>query len=209
MRGLPIFITGFERSGTTLLRRLMSMHPDLKFDLLHEQRRLAEYMTSGMAEKSYIMKTKQEGKFLGSTASVLSGEKVPFIEAKFIIKYMKLWRRFWPASSILYVKRNMHDCAASAKRTFKKDVNNTLSNYRLQVPVVEDYLDTLENVCTIQFADILYDPYEFLAWVYGEILGYVPEKDFIYKVITTRHPWEYKGRIMCGLRYFDSIGGYK
>jgi len=39
----PILIIGFERSGTTLLRRVVSMCPALDYDLLHERKRLIEY----------------------------------------------------------------------------------------------------------------------------------------------------------------------
>ena len=34
---IPILILGYERSGTTLLRRLVSMHPDLEYDIFHEK----------------------------------------------------------------------------------------------------------------------------------------------------------------------------
>lgn len=32
------------------------------------------------------------------------------------------------------------------------------------------------------------------------IIGYIPDNDYIKKVITTKDPWVYKGRKMCGLR---------
>jgi len=201
---LPIFITGFERSGTTLLRRLVSMNPLLEFDLIHEKKKLLKYKTKEEAIQNYKMKTKQAGQYLGSWSSIEAGEKLPYVDSKYIIKYTKKWKSFWPNSVIFHIIRNIGQCSVSAKRTFNKDIEQTKKSYKINVPKVREFLGQYNNVYEITFEELIDKPEETLKKIYG-IMGSVPSDDYINKVLNTRNPWEYNGRKMCGLRYFDRI----
>lgn len=201
----PILIIGFERSGTTLLRRLISMHPHLEFDLLHERRELLKYENPEDAIKNYKMKTKQAGIYLGSIASVESGEKVPYISSKFIKKYISKWKKFWPDSIIFHIIRDCNKCALSANRVFKKDIEQTKKLYIENVPIVIEFLRNYKNVHVIKFERLIGDPKKSLKEIYS-VIGYIPDDDCIYKILNTKDPWEYNGKIMCGLRYFQNVG---
>jgi len=201
----PILITGFERSGTTLLRRLVSMHPDLEYDLIHEKRQLLSYNSEKEAMNKYHYKAKQAGKETGGWCSIKSGEKVPYIASNDILEYIKRWKDWWHLSHIFHIIRDSKDCAKSAKRVFNKDIEKTIRNYEKSVPIVHNYLQGYTNCTSIYFSELLDNPVLVLKRIYS-IIGNCPDDEYINKVLNTKDQWDYKGRVMCGLRYFDKVG---
>lgn len=200
----PILITGFERSGTTLLRRLVSMHPILKDDLIHESQKLLKYKTPEEALEKYKIETKQAGQCLGSISSIKSGEKVPYVDSKFIIKYIKKWKLFWPDSIIFHLLRDCNACALSAYKTFSKDPKQTEKLYIKNVPIIIEFLKNYNNVHTIKFEELVGNSEKTLKRIYA-IIGYIPDDECMHKILNTKEPWNYNGKTMCGLRYFDNV----
>jgi len=206
MENLPIFICGFERSGTTLLRRLVSMHPALKYELLHEQRKLLNYKTANDAMEKYKLKAKQGGKLTGSIASIESGEKIPYRDNwLFIIEYIERWKRWWPDSIIMHVDRDIEMSAKSAVRTFNRDYDRTIEIAMNNIPKIKKYLERQSNVIWISYEKILANPHHFVKNLYSIMGDFNEDDNYIHKVTATKDPWEYKGRVNCGLRYADGI----
>jgi len=206
MNNLPIFITGFERSGTTLLRRLVSMHPALKYELLHEQRRLLNYKTANEAMENYNLKAKQAGKLTGAIASVKSGEKIPYRNNfVFIIEYIERWKQWWPDAIIMHIDRDIEMATKSAVRTFGRDYDETIRCAIENIPKVKKYLELQTNVIWITYEKILTNPLHFVKNLYAVMGNFHEDDNYIHKVTTTKNTWIHKGRVMCGLRYADGI----
>ena len=55
------------------------------------------------------------------------------------------------------------------------------------------------------FEDLIGNVKEELNKLYQWIGFFEKDEDYIQKVVSTRDPWDYNGRIMPGLRYFDCI----
>ena len=204
--GLPIFITGFERSGTTLLRRIISMHPALEYELIHEKKRLLKYKTAEDAVENYRMSVLQGGKITGATASIVSGEKIPYRDdLVFIMKYVERWKEFWPDAIIIHIDRDVEAMAKSAKRVFNRNVEETIRTAWENVYKVKRFLDTHTNVIWVAYENILANPYYFVKNLYSVMGDFNENDNYIHKVVTNKETWEYKGRVMCGLRYANGI----
>ncbi|MCD6435596.1 MAG: sulfotransferase [Clostridiales bacterium] len=201
----PILILGYERSGTTLLRRIVSMHPDLEYDIVHEQKeKLFKSKTKEDSIRRLTIKSKQNGVFTGAISSILSGQKIPYLDfktvKKSVDKFSQLFEEYW----IIHILRNKDDAIKSQIKTFKRDKNICIRNYK-SVPLVMDFLKKQNNVLFFNFEDLLSDSFDNIKLIY-EWMGDFNEDDlFLNKVISTKEQWNYKGRVMCGLRYFSDI----
>ncbi len=191
----PIFITGFESSGTTLLRRIISMHPALKKDLLHETKQLLTYKTANEAENNYF----------NEYASVKSGEKIPYLgNTDFIIQYINLWRDFWPDSLILHIIRQTDAVVASCKRRFNRHGNIIKNLHPESVNLVGEHIKDLGNFQNVPYEALIADPMTTTKFIYDR-MGEVPEDDYIKKVISTKEPWMHGEKRCCGLRYKSGV----
>jgi len=200
------FITGFERAGSTLLRRLVSMHPALEYELIHEKRRLLKYDTREDAIENYRMSVLQGGKLTGATASVISGEKVPYRDnIVFVMKYIERWKDWWPDSTIIHIDRDITAMAKSAKRVFGRNIDETKFIAKRNIYTIKRFLDTHTNVIWVSYEDILANPYHFVKNLYSVMEDFHEDDSYIHKVVTTKDTWDYKGRVKCGLRYSNSI----
>lgn len=201
----PIFVTGFERSGTTLLRRIVSMHPALRYDLLHEQRKLLQYSTKQEAINNYRMEVTQAGKKLGSYASIESGEKIPYYEdASFIVHYVERILKWWPDACVIHIIRKPEDIVKSCKKTFGRLPHNVRSYYKNNVGFMVEYIELIGNAIQIPYELLIAEPLAMVKKIYS-FVGDCPDDEYIQRVISTKDPWLYNERIMCGLRYKDSI----
>ena len=194
-----VFIVGFERSGTTLLRRLISMWPGFDKDVLHETKKLFTYKTRLDAEADYY----------DEYSHIKSGEKIPYYtNSDFIINYIEQFRKFWPDSIIFHIIRKPEDVALSAKRTFRRPTNITKAAHAEHVQKVVNYLSEENNVITIIYESLIQNPEEMVKLIYDR-LGSVPSDDIIDKILHTREPWELDGKRMAGLRYNSKVGKVK
>lgn len=206
----PVLILGYERSGTTLLRRIVSMHPSLKYGILHERKGLFEFKSRAECESKYWVKSKQEGKFIGGRDHILSGEKIAYINnVVFIKKYIDKWIRWWPESCCIHITRTMEDCIESQHRTFGHDKKLMEACYQRSVqPILIHIRENFkDNFYHLTYDDLINNPLSTIYDLYNFIHdGYNIDSDLLNKICTTKEPWIFKKKSMCGLRYFDKIG---
>lgn len=207
---LPVLILGYERSGTTLLRRLVSMHPNMPFDIVHEQsRKLFNSSSKEEVIKKLTFKSKQKGIYTGGISSIKAGQKIPYtnfkVAKKSISKFDSIFNNFF----IIHIIRDPVGAIGSQVRTFNRDVNKCISQYFSSVPMVNKYLEDFKNVLTINFEELLRYPFEQVKLIYTWLGSFNEDDTFINLVISTIEPWNYNGRVMPGLRYFDNISETK
>ncbi len=187
----PIFICGFESSGTTLLRRLLSMCPLLDMDLIHEKRQLLNYKTANEALNNYF----------DEYSSIKSGEKIPYFgNVDFIVEYIDRWRSWWPKSIIFHIVRDCEHVVLSCKKRFNRPGNLVRELHTKETESLANYLEGEPNVYTIPYEALILNPLPNLNKIY-QIMGYEADKELLEKILSTREPWEYEGKRMSGLRY--------
>lgn len=202
---VPIFIIGYERSGTTMLRRLVSMHPGLEYELVHERPKLLQASKSSKhAIETMTYPATQQKKETGSIMSVRSGQKTPYASYKQAKRNIDKFIKLFPDAYIMHIIREPLETISSQVKTFNRRADGCIKNYFSSVPKVYKYASAFPNSCTICYENLVAHPKQVLSDIYTWMGASVPQ-DFISKVISTKDPWEWKGRVMPGLRYFDSI----
>jgi len=198
----PILIMGFERSGTTLLRRLISMCPALRYDLLHEQWRLQTYATASEAINNYRMPCRQAGKLTGGNASIESGEKIAYYDNWMrAIAYYNKWRCFWPHAKVLHIIRDPNDVARSCYNTFERDIKLTERAWEESVSTILNTTFDDKNCIVVSYEWLIENQTDALRSLYNIICGMEYESPILHAIMETQEPWNYNGRVMCGLRY--------
>ena len=133
----PFLLLGYERSGTTLFRRLMSMHPRLDYDLYHERpKRFLSCSTAKEALKKMRKPCTQGGETIGSEMSIESGIKVAYTKAKLALEVINRFLWMFPQGSIVHAIRTPADCISSQMRTFDRPFDRCLTMYFDSVPIV-------------------------------------------------------------------------
>ena len=205
----PFLVIGYERSGTSMLRRLMSMHPGLDYDIVHEKVKLLwRSKTSKQAIKTLTLPAQQHGTITG-VASILSGQKIPYVGFSAAKKTIDHFVHLFPTVSIVHIVRDPVGAVNSQVKTFKKKEMRCVSQYFKSVPRIIKYLEN-SNIrhIKIDYADVVDSPHNLLSRLYIW-MGEKVTTEHINRVITTKEPWEYNGRTMCGLRYFNSVSNIK
>lgn len=205
----PILILGYERSGTTMLRRLVSMHPGLSYDLVHERPKVL-FRCKGRedAVRQLTFQARQEGKETRGRQSILSGQKIAYARVATVRKTLSKFKAFFEHVHIIHIMRDPVYSISSQVRKFHRNSRVCTWAWFHCVPKVIKLLVPERNVRTVWFEDICGAPQETLTSLYAWMGEEVPAA-FVSKVISTRDPWEYNGRIMSGLRYFDTISAKK
>lgn len=202
---VPILIVGYERSGTTLLRRLVSMHPGLEYELVHEHPELLEAAKNAShAIKTMSYPATQQKKKTGSTMSVQAGQKTPYASFSQAKGNIDKFRELFPRAYFMHIIREPLETISSQVKTFNRRADKCIRHYFLAVPKAYKYVLSLPNSCTVRYENLVARPQEVLSSLY-EWMGEKVADDFISRVISTRDPWEWEGRVMPGLRYFDNI----
>ena len=206
----PFLVIGYERSGTTLVRRLMSMHPALEYDLVHERpREMLKCKKTKQAIRKLTSPATQAGEKTGGTMSILAGQKIPYVNYIFALRVVKHFISLFPEASIVHVVRNPAEVIESQVRTFKKNATKCAEAYKSSVPPMIKFCSRLRNRnAMICYGRVTSEPMDLLRVLY-EWMGEEVDEEHIKKVISTRDPWDYDGRMMCGLRYFDSVKAQK
>jgi hypothetical protein len=174
----------------------MSMHPDLKKDIIHEQRKLFNYRSARHAELNYF----------DEYSSIVSGEKIPYLgNYTMITQYIDKFREFWPNSMLFHIVRDPGDCAKSSNRRFNRPIDGTKVLCERTQSRVNNYIMDKGNYTIVCYEELIADPVSVIASIY-KAMGNVPSKDYIKKVATTKKPWYCLDKRCCGLRYYDAIG---
>jgi len=158
---MQILIIGFQRSGTTMLRRILTVHPHIRV-VFHERFLLRQYKT-----KDQVLK------FLGEQKvhpyDEWWGEKCPFypaIRKVPVIDYCKRWiEYFGETSRILHIVRHPHDIALSVQkkaankgRKMKGGLEEPLEMYQTRMRIYVPKIKNMKNTFTFKYEDLLITP---------------------------------------------------
>jgi len=106
---MQILIVGLQRSGTTLLRRLITMHPDVK-SIAHEL-----FLLSQLKNKEEIKNYLKSRNI--NTETQTWGDKTPYypnIKGMPVVKYCQTWiDYFGKKARVVHVVRHPYDVAFS------------------------------------------------------------------------------------------------
>lgn len=188
----PFLILGYERSGTTMLRRLMSMHPDLPCFIVHER-----------SEVLFGCKTKEQ--LIRKLPNIIAGQKIPYTDKIRPRKALKKFLGFFPEASVIHIIRDPIGAINSQVRRYKRDQKRCVGMYFGSVPSTKTLIDSLPNQLEVHYDKLISNPMEQLDLIY-RWMGQEVDPDLIQRIISTRRPWEYNGKHMIALGYADSVG---
>jgi hypothetical protein len=140
---MKILVIGYQRSGTTLLRRLIRLHPDV-IHILHEKRILRH----GKNKKQILKYVKNFSECKNCTMTNTWGEKVPFYGSTGGIgsAYCKKWvKTFGNEARIIYIVRHPLDIAIS-----------NVKMARSKAKSVSKLVKILQNIYPSTFEDLKY-----------------------------------------------------
>jgi len=189
---MKIFITGFMRSGTTLLRDLIEKHPDVK-KMFHERGIISVskkdlYKAKVLPDVRFInrqsIKKNKKVKGIKKTQFRVNfslrkdnwGEKIPYYEryitkGRFrggIIKYCNRWNSYFKNDSvIIHIVRHPIDVAiSSVRRGFSISHKKCLIHYFRSVPFVIKNTKRYRNLLTIKYEDLVLNPEDTLKIIF-------------------------------------------
>lgn len=158
-----ILLVGFQRSGTTLSRRLLQLHPEIKH-MLHEQFLLKRYNT---AEK---MNTYLKSKNISNSDTW--GEKTPYFPSVRkipVVKYCQMWNDIFEKNArIIHIVRHPMDIAFSTVKKFKNinTLDKPINVYKSVIIRAINGINELGNAYTFKYEDLLIDPDRVLKEMY-------------------------------------------
>jgi len=152
---MKILIIGFQRSGTTLMRRIIQGHPEIR-KIFHESFLLRKYQT-----KEALMMAIERTKF--DPINDNWGEKTPFypnIRRIPVLKYCNTWNEYFgDESRILHIVRHPVDVAASIlKKTNIGTINEPLNFYCNIMGAIIPDVKKIKNTFTFKYEDVLLNP---------------------------------------------------
>jgi len=147
---LKLYLIGFQRSGTTVLRRLIDMHPDVVC-MLHEVR----LMTHGKDESDVYARArraadKHYGKgVLDEIARAHWGTKVPYVnEPHLVMDRCRRWLEMFPSDGrVINIVRDPVDTALSNFKTFQMPHDQFMLAYQDCMKTLAPDLTTLPPEC--------------------------------------------------------------
>jgi len=176
---MKIFITGFQRSGTSLLRHLFELHPEVK-KMWHETGMLkhgknALYTAKVLHDPIPLNKKNRKGKLLTSSQFTVNfslkdetwGEKIPYKSTTIkkgyggtLISYCKLWNLYFGKEArIVHIIRHPLDVANSTKKIgYSRSIITPIIQYKKIVPIIVNELKTFSNVIHVKYEDLLLNP---------------------------------------------------
>ncbi|MGD2072092.1 MAG: sulfotransferase [Candidatus Thorarchaeota archaeon] len=197
---MKILLIGFQRSGTTLLRRLMELHPDVKC-MLHETRLLKRKNLQNIEAISRFVKNfKSKGYYWYKGEDPVTetwGEKVPWYgNGRSIFSYTTKWlKMFGDEAKIVHIVRHPVDVALSNVRLrWAPNIKAVVREYAKSVPKTVRMFDN-QRCLVITFEDLLLNSVDILKEVF-EFCGVSTSDKIINKIISAKKD---------KLRYFNGI----
>jgi len=152
---MQILIIGFQRSGTTLMRRIIHGHPNVK-RIFHE---------------SFLLKRYQNKRLLVNFISSCGlnpkrdtwGEKVPFypnLRKIPTLQYCDKWNEWFGNNSrILHIIRHPIDVSLSISKKYKVgNIKKSLIMYKTRMIKYIPEIESKPNTFTFKYEDLLINP---------------------------------------------------
>ena len=162
---MKILVIGFQRSGTTLLRRMITIHPQVK-KIFHENFLMSKYRKDRKKLIQHI------GEYKVKIDKHNWGEKVPFYGnikgGLHPLTYCNVWSELFPDSKIVHIIRHPIDVGLSTINKYPNinDINKPLKKYIKVMTSLIGNIDKLENSITIKYEDLLLDTDETINRVF-------------------------------------------
>ena len=162
--GMKILVIGFNRSGTTLLRRLITMHPEVN-KILHEEFILITYKERNAIER-YLVARKI------NMSEDNWGDKTPYypnIKMMPVEIYCKKWIDLFGKkdSKIINVYRHPYDVAFSINNKYRSQTfGNGISLYQKAIPRILKATINMPQVMSFKYEQLVSNPDEILPKIY-------------------------------------------
>ncbi len=159
-----IILMGFQRSGTTILRRIFTVHPQVK-RLMHEP-----FLLKKFKQKNQLIN------HIKSTGIDLKkdnwGEKVPFypnIRKIYPPKYCEMWHEwFGKQVRVIHIIRHPVDIARSVMSKYKvKKPEMCFRYYNKIISRIIPEFEKMKYVKTIKYEDLLMNPDNVVREIYA------------------------------------------
>lgn len=165
---MKILVVGYQRSGTTLLRRLIGLHPDV-VAMLHEKK----ILNRGSDKKKALAYANRFSKKCNLDNNW--GEKVPFYGNASILSYCKKWIKvFGDEARIVHIVRHPVDVAISnvkMKRSPARSVEKAVKLYEKVYPKIlkqTEQNDVLnKKTIVISFETLVTDPKKTMSKIFA------------------------------------------
>lgn len=152
-----ILVIGFQRSGTTLMRRVIHHHPNV-VRCIHEKRVIRKRNTK---KEIYDYINNRLG-MTDVTPDVHWGEKVPWYDGTgdTIIKYANKWLSiFGEDARIVHIYRHPKDVANSnINKGWATNISAVISMQKSSVKKVDASLSNYDRYISVRFEDLVTDP---------------------------------------------------
>lgn len=182
---MKILIIGFQRSGTTLLRRLVHLHPEVR-RMFHEAFLLNKCKTQSSIND-----------FVSRHGINLKkhnwGEKVPYypnVRKHPTIKYCQKWQEYFNAQSrIIHIIRHPYDIVFSTINKFKNvnNFNGPMKIYKRIIHRSVPEIYNMKNTFTIKYEDLLMNPDEVVYNIY-KFCNLKPDIDYKKLMLKIKNP---------------------
>jgi hypothetical protein len=186
-----IFITGFQRSGTTLTHALIKAHPQVGW--IEDEQNYIEFDKG----KDWVLM--MGSKKVPDMKQFAWGEKIPWTDdnGKRIIGLMDMWLRYFKKQArIIQLIRHPLDVALSISPALRDELDFVLKS----VPIITDYLNDIDRAASLQFEELVLNPKEKLKSLFefldldndNKTIEKVMNVDLKFGKINTERAYAYK-----------------
>jgi hypothetical protein len=154
---MKILVIGFQRGGTTLLRRLLDNHPNIQC-MIHEKRILSRKDSGTSLLKK--LEIDPNGNW---------GEKVPWNSGtgNEIIKYANKWlTKFGDEARVVHIVRHPVDSGLSNQRLGWMTLQDAVDRARKSIPLVIKAFKDDDRYLAVAFEELVTNPEEVLKKIF-------------------------------------------
>jgi len=179
---MRILITGFQRSGTTLLRRLVTMHPNVR-SIMHEEFLLIKNPNDSSVKRFINNRNVKPNENWG--------DKTPYypnIRRVPVKTYFERWINIFgkKESRIINVYRHPYDVAFSVDNKYNgQNFIKAISLYRRAIPRALETID-MPEVLSFKYEELVSNPDKVVPMIY-DFCG-LKQIDFRRKMKTWENP---------------------